>query len=90
MKDQTHLCYRCGEEAQLELYGYHLCEACKKRMGLFRDETVQRYIAEFAQRKAADPSRPSYAEKVRNHLDLLEKEYISKRIKLLHIQERLG
>ena len=73
----------------IDLYGYTVCPACKIKLGLFQDKTIQRHNSTFAKAKENNPGRPSYEEEVRNRLIHLDKDYISKRIKLLHIQDRL-
>lgn len=93
MKNSENTCFKCEGSSLApteELYGYVVCEVCKSKMGLFRDETIQRHVDSYARAKEADPSQPDYAENVRNRLREIEKTYIGWRIKLLHIQERMG
>ncbi len=58
------------------MYGYTICDSCKSKLGLFRDETIKRY-------------GKNLGKEVERRLDLLERDYKKKRIKLLYIKERL-
>ncbi len=92
MKHKNTSCYRCEEtkETSLEnLYGYTVCNNCKSKLGLFQDATITRHIKSFAAAHQLDASHPSYKQDVQEKLALLEQQYISKKIKLLHIQERI-
>ncbi len=86
-------CYQCGEteESSIEdLFGYMVCRACKVKLGLYHDETIKKHAESFQRAKDLNPQKPSYKEEVDYRLIAMEKDYISKRIKLLHIQERLS
>jgi hypothetical protein len=76
-------CFACGAEAE-EMYGYLICEKCKSKLGLFTDDTIKRNTQEFM-----DSSRHSYLDEINRRLDIMDKDYIKKRIKLLHIKDRL-
>lgn len=85
-------CYKCGEKRASELqnmFGYMICNKCKSKMGLFQDKTIKKYVSSFAEAKKIDPKQPSFAEEMSKRLTMIEKDYISKKIKLLFIQERL-
>jgi arsenate reductase-like glutaredoxin family protein len=75
-------CIFCGEDGT-DLYGYDICDSCKKKLKLIKDETIQKHIAMY------DQKDHSYHDEIQNRLDLLEKDHIQKKIKLLHIQDRL-
>jgi len=67
------------------MYGYTTCDSCKSKLGLFTDVTIKKHILLY--KKSA--KNHSYEEEIHNRLIFLDKDYIKKRIKLLHIQERL-
>lgn len=92
MQKEKDKCFKCDGSNQApveELFGYIVCETCKSKMGLFRDETIQGHVESAAKARLEDPSHPTYQENVANRLVEIEKSYISWRIKLLHIQERI-
>ncbi len=77
-------CFQCGQPGT-ELFGYPICDACKARLGLFSDATIQNHIARHQQ-----PGRErSYEQEIQYRQAFMEKDYIKKRIKLLYIQERV-
>ncbi len=80
MKNTCVLCGSAGEE----FCGYIVCDACRSALGLFTDATIKKHMRLFE-----SGEDHSYEEEVRNRLDLMEKDYIRKRIKLLHIKERI-
>ncbi|NER13450.1 hypothetical protein GWK08_08385 [Leptobacterium flavescens] len=93
MKKTQEQCYKCGDTSknQLEeLYGYTICNSCKSRLGLFLDPTIEKHVLSFRETKREDPTKPTYKEEVAFRLDCLDKDYISKKIKLLHIQDRIN
>ncbi len=77
-------CFDCGEKGA-DLYGHIVCDECKSSLGLFKDETIKKHIAKYA----GSPSKPSYEEEIQERLEFLGKDYIKKRIKLLHVLDRL-
>ncbi len=76
-------CILCGEDGT-DLYGYIICDTCKKKLKLIKDETIKKHRAMYDLKKDH-----SYHDEIENRLDLLEKDHIQKKIKLLHIQDRL-
>ena len=93
MEKNTKQCFQCGGahgSPNLDLFGYTICTTCKSKLGLFQDKTVQRHVASFEKAKEQNSNLPSYLEEVEHRLICLEKDYIRKRIKLLHIQERIN
>lgn len=77
-------CSLCGAKGT-EVYGYTICESCKAKLGLFTDETIKKQIARYEN----SAKKRSYEEEIDYRLDFIEKDYIKKKIKLLHIQEKL-
>lgn len=77
------ICFQCGKEGE-KLFGYTICGTCKARLGLFTDETIRKHVSLYRSTK-----KHSYEEEIERRLVLMEKDYIKKRIKLLHIRERL-
>ena len=92
MNEPTKTCFKCngenGDDTEV-LYGYTICSTCKSNLGLFLDETIKRHIAKREIKRQKDPGLMSYEEDIRYRLDFIEKDYISKKIKLLHCLERL-
>jgi hypothetical protein len=79
-------CFNCGEsrnEKLTKVYGYIICHECKSNLGLFKDETIAGHITKKYKTKAA------YAKEVAYRLNFIEKDFIKKKIKLLHILDRL-
>lgn len=93
MGNKAEQCYRCDEHTESEttvMYGYVICDACKSNLGLLRDSTIQKHIITREEAKAKDADRLSFEEEVQYKLACLEKDYINKKIKLLHIRDRIG
>jgi len=83
-----NVCYNCdGEKAAplTEIFGYTVCEACVKDLGLFTDKTIIKH----RDHHDADPVLRNYEDEIEYRLDYIEKYYISSKIKLLHLKERL-
>jgi hypothetical protein len=76
-------CLFCAQKGN-DRYGYVICDSCTKKLGLSTDKAIQRYVAIYKKTK-----KHSFKQEVRDRLVFIEKEYAKKRIKLLHIQERL-
>jgi len=72
-------CFNCGNNGE-GLYGYFICDACKSKLRLFTDSTIKKYY---------DKSPENYSKDIQRRLDFVDKDYIKKRIKLLHIQEQI-
>ena len=77
-------CFQCGNKG-IDMYGYIICDSCKAKLGLFTDETIKKHIILYK----SPLKRRTYEEEINYRLDFINKDYIKKRIKLLHIQERL-
>ena len=78
-------CFQCGGTSiNIDLYGHTICDSCKSGLGLFTDETIKKHISLYNSTK-----NHSYEEEVRDRLVFLDKDYVRKKIKLLHIRDRL-
>ncbi len=89
----TKKCFECGAnhpESISILYGYTICNDCESKLALFQDKTIKRHFIAFEKIKEKDPQRLSYEEEIKRRLAFLDKHYIKSKIKLLHIQDRLG
>jgi len=71
------------------MYGYTVCATCQSKMGLFKDDTIKKYISSFEKARKKNPKSPSYEQEILHRLDLIEQKYIKGRIKLLHILEQI-
>ena len=76
-------CFNCGSKGE-ELYEYIVCEDCKSKFKLFTDFKILNYVAEYD-----EDEDHTFKEEMEYRLDFIHKEYIKKRIKLLHILDRL-
>ncbi len=77
-----NLCFQCGSQGK-DLCGFTVCDSCKSKLGLFTDETIKKHIALYKAKGR------SYEAEIARRLDFIEKDFAKKKIKLLHIQERL-
>lgn len=62
------------------MYGYTICDSCKAKLRLFTDETIKKYKSKNAKK---------FSKEIQRRLDFLDKDYIKKRIKLLHVLKQL-
>lgn len=78
-------CFNCGTETGNQRYEITICAACEQDLRLFTDETIARQNAEYK------PSEKyaAYTDEIADRLVFLEKDYLKKKIKLLHVLERL-
>lgn len=78
-------CFNCGAETTNQRYEITICAACEQDLRLFTDETIARQKAEY------QPSEKyaAYDDEIAGRLVFLEKDYLKKKIKLLHVLERL-
>lgn len=76
----TKKCFNCGQNGT-ELYGYVICEACKKDLRLFTDKTIERHVAKF--------TKQAYKKEIEERLAFIETDVIKKKIKLLDILYKL-
>ncbi len=78
-------CRLCGNGDSDDLYGYAICDECKSGLGLFTDQTIKKHVSMYG-----DPAKKhSYEEEIVERLDFIEKDYVKKKIKLLHVLDRL-
>lgn len=77
----TKPCYSCGKATAKALYNYPICDACKAALKLFTEATIKKYY---------DKDPEGFSKEIQRRLDLIETDYINKKIKLLHIKETLG
>lgn len=72
-------CFNCGREGA-DFHGYSICGSCKSKLKLFTDETIKKYHTK-------DPE--GFTKEIQRRMEFLDKDYIKKRLKLLHIQEQI-
>lgn len=85
MTNKSKTCFQCGTTKEtMGLFNYTICQSCKSKLRLFTDESIQKYITEY--KKSKDHSLET---EMQNRLEILEKDYINKKIKLLHVLERI-
>ncbi len=77
-----NLCFQCGRQGK-DLCGISVCDSCKSKLGLFIDETIKKHIALYKAKGR------SYEAEIAKRLDFIEKDFTKKKIKLLHIRERI-
>jgi DNA-directed RNA polymerase subunit RPC12/RpoP len=85
-------CYRCGEKKETLLqpvYEFIICESCHSKIVLFKDETMIRHIRDLAEHGDMKKAYMDYKADLEKRLDFIEKDYITKRIKLLYLLDRL-
>ena len=78
-------CFICGQSGE-NLYGYPICRSCRAKLGLFTDQTIKRQAADYDQ---ATHGR-TYAQEIERRLGVLDQDCKKKKIKLLHILDRLS
>lgn len=78
---KKNTCFNCNNLGS-DLYGYNVCGACKNMLRLFTEDTVAKHSKTL--------SKERYQKDLIKKLDLLDKTYIKKRIKLLDILSKLS
>lgn len=78
-------CFNCASNADFQKYGIPICNSCESDLKLFTDDTIIRQKKEY---KGSD-NYSSYQNEISHRIILIERDYLKKRIKLLHILERL-
>ena len=73
-------CFNCNNNGA-ELYGFIICDSCKKELRLFTDKTIEKHIKKYTHK--------GYEKDVKEKLSLLENVYLKKKIKLLDILTKL-
>ena len=83
------LCEETDKDKLSELHGFSVCKGCESVLGLLKDETIKRHIETYDKAKKKSPNKATFEQEIRNRLEFLYKDYVKKKIKLLHIIERL-
>jgi hypothetical protein len=83
---KPNVCCQCGTHGQIiNLYGYAFCDHCRSKLGLHSDATIRKNAESY------DKSNPiSYEAEVLRRLEIMEKDFAMRKVKLLHILERLS
>ncbi len=68
------------------LYGITVCKTCESDLRLYNDATIARQETEYK----ASARYDSLKAEVADRLIIMEKDYIKKRIRLLHMLHKLG
>ena len=76
----TKPCYNCRKATAQELYNYPICDSCKSKLKLFTEATIKKYY---------DKDPEGFSKEIQRRLDLIEIDYINKKIKLLNVKEKL-
>jgi hypothetical protein len=71
-------CLKCGKEGK-DFFGFVFCDSCKSKLRLFTDLKIKKYISE----------NPDFEDEINRRLDFLEIDYSIKKVKLLHIKEKI-
>jgi hypothetical protein len=79
----SNICVVCGENGK-EYLGYIICNKCLSKLKLLSDEKIKKYLAVNKLKNGR-----SFEEEIKFRLILIEKDYIKKKIKLLHVMERI-
>lgn len=79
MKNECVICKNLGNK----LFEYYVCDDCKKKLGLPSEKTINRHIDSYKKKNK------SFEDEIKYRLDFIEKDYVKKRIKLLHIRSKL-
>lgn len=79
-------CCQCEARGRLSnLYGYYFCDGCLSKLGLHSDKTILQNADKYEQSKTI-----VYHDEVIRRLQLMERDFAKKKVKLLHILERLS
>ena len=78
-------CFICNAEAYSQLFGIPICTLCASELRLFTDDTIRRQVANYK----ASERYASYRDEISDRLAFVEKDYLKKNIKLLHVLDRL-
>lgn len=77
-------CFKCKNEGS-DFFGYLVCEPCKKRLRLHSNDTIEKN----AHNLNVYTPHESYLCDIESRLKQLDQDYISKKLKLLHIKNQL-
>ena len=73
-------CFNCDNNGS-EFFGYVICEECKSKLRLFTESTIEGHLEK-------DPV--GFPKEINRRLEWLDKDYIKKKIKLLHVKSMIG
>ncbi|MDD3876625.1 MAG: hypothetical protein PHT69_08390 [Bacteroidales bacterium] len=77
----TKLCFNCGNATDKEIFNYPVCDLCKSQLKLLNEATIKKHYCK---------NPDGFSLEIQRRLDFIEKDYISKKIKLLHVQKQLS
>lgn len=77
-----NVCVFCNKPAN-KLFDYYVCTDCEKKLGLLSEKTIDRHNDPYKKKDK------SFEDEIKYRLDFIEKDYVKKRIKLLHILSKL-
>ena len=82
---KPRVCCQCESRGgTVNLYDYHFCAECESSLKLHSKETI------LKNSKSCNLPEPfTYGDEVAERLQTMEKDFIKKKVKLLHILERL-
>ena len=72
-------CFQCGRKG-FDMFGHTICNSCKSKLKFFTDSTIKKYYLK-------NPEK--FSREIKTRLEKLEKDYIKKKIKLLHVQKQI-
>jgi hypothetical protein len=76
----TKNCYNCKQPTTKELYNYPICDSCKSKLKLLTEVNIKKHYSKNPE---------EYSTEIQRRLDLIKKDYINKKIKLLHVKEKI-
>jgi len=76
----TKTCYNCGKATANELFNYPICDSCKSKLKLLSEATINKHYSKNPE---------EFSKEIQRRLDFIEKDYINKKIKLLHVKEKI-
>lgn len=91
IKNLITTCSLCDESdaKQIEImYEYPICSNCIKKFRLHTDHSLNKYILDMDAQKKENPSNLTFREEMERRLELVEKEYIKKKVKIKYILDR--
>lgn len=77
-----NVCFFCKNPGN-KLFDYYVCTDCEKKLGLLSEKTISRHNDSYKKKNK------SFEDEIKYRLDFIEKDYVKKRIKLLHIRSKL-
>lgn len=78
-------CFNCTSETNHKRFDIPICRSCESGLKLFSDDTILRQNQAYT--NSENPS--SYSDEITRRLLFIEKDYLKKKIKLLHVLDRL-